>query len=74
LGSTFVVAGSTLDTDDCAVVELWDGASTGVRARGTHTGDYLVDDVFDAGTNRVEIHSRGTDALLEQLFLCSLEG
>src|SRR5215211_1308824 len=63
----FEVAGLRLHAHDGALVELGDGAGTGVGAGAAHPGHDLVDDVLDARVLGVDVHARRADALLEEL-------
>jgi len=53
--ATFGETGRGLDTNNSALMELFDGASTGVGAGTAHASNDRVDEVFNAGAVGLEI-------------------
>src|SRR6478672_12174533 len=65
-GASLGEARRALEPDDRSRVELLERARAGIRAAAPQPGDDLVDDVLDRGAQRVDVHSCGADALLEE--------
>src|SRR5262245_52928462 len=69
----FRVASGALRSDDGELMQLGEVAGAGVRARAAQPGDDRVDQVLYPGTQRVQVHPRAGDALVEQLLTGALE-
>ncbi|NCV97115.1 MAG: hypothetical protein EBW27_03855 [Acidimicrobiia bacterium] len=71
--ATLVIARCTLHANHRSLVEIGDRSGTRIGARRAHASHDLVDDVFDAGSLRVEIHARGADSLFEQFLTGAID-
>src|SRR5262249_16522732 len=69
----FGVSGRALGADNSELVQLGEVAGARIRARAAQPGDDRVDQVLYPGTQRVQVHPRAGDALVEQLLAGTLE-